>query len=70
MSMEREQGTYIQCTNCGKIHFIHIDVPVDKLYVKSECPKCGNWKGLNCGNSEDDVGLFYDAFLDERYYKY
>lgn len=70
MDAVRVQGTWIQCTSCGKIYFIEEAVPIDKLYVTSICSRCGHHKGLNCGDKKEDVYLYYDPVLDERYYKY
>ena len=70
MISNANMGTWIQCQNCGKIYHIAHDVPIDKLYVASECPRCGNYKGLNCGTNPDDFYLYANLNLDGRYYKY
>jgi predicted RNA-binding Zn-ribbon protein involved in translation (DUF1610 family) len=66
----KEKGTWIQCTQCGKIYHIKEAVPIDKLYTDAECPKCGNLKAINCGDKEEDIILYCDSYLDERFYRY
>lgn len=68
MHTEKANGTWLQCTHCGKIYFVEKKVALDKLYVASECPECGNTKGLNCGDDENDIYLYSDPYLDARYY--
>lgn len=62
--------TYIQCMGCGRIHMVRQHVPIEHLYVKMTCPKCGHAVGLNCGSNEDDLYALYDVNMDPRYYKY
>jgi hypothetical protein len=64
------KGTWVQCTLCGNIHFIEERVPIDKMYVTTVCPKCDNERAINCGNKKEDVILYCDPYLDERYYQY
>ena len=67
----KEQGTWIQCQQCGEIYFIQESVPIDKLYVASFCPRCNEYtKGLNCGDSIEDIYLFANINVDPRYYQY
>ena len=67
----KEQGTWIQCQQCGEIYFIQESVPIDKLYVASFCPRCDEYtKGLNCGDSIEDIYLFANINVDPRYYQY
>ena len=71
MNARARPGTWVQCTHCGKIHHINIAVPIDELYVDYDCPRCGEYtKGLNCGSDKEDIVIYADPFLDERYYKY
>ena len=71
MYVRDKRGAWIQCQTCGKLYYIDDNVPIDKLYVTSFCPRCDEYtKGLNCGESKDDVYLFYDCTKDERYYQY
>ena len=68
--MAREEKTWVQCTSCGKIYSIKEAVPVEKLYVTAICPKCGNFKALNCGDKEEDIYIYYNPHLDRRYFEY
>ncbi len=70
MSAGKEKGCWVQCCQCGNIYHIQEPVPIDRLYVTSECTRCGNERGLNCGNNKDDIYIYYDQVLDERFYKY
>ena len=71
MYRTEKSGTWIQCRACGKIYQVDDCVPIDKLYITSFCPRCEDYsKGLNCGDSKDDVYLFYDCTKDRRYYQY
>lgn len=71
MDTVKEQGTWIQCQQCGEIYFIQESVPIDKLYVASFCPRCDEYtKGLNCGDSIEDIYLFVNTNVDPRYYQY
>lgn len=69
--MTKQDYTYIQCQHCGHVFQIEQNVPIDKLYITSFCPRCGKYeKGLSCGNSKDDVALYIDINADPRYYTY
>ena len=70
MKAAKGQGTWVQCTECGKIFFIEEAVPIDELYVTAVCSRCGNYKAINCGNKKEDIYHYYDPYLDERYYEY
>ena len=66
-----KSGTWIQCQECGQIYCIDSSVPIDKLYITSFCPRCGEYtKGLNCGDNKDDVYLYANLNTDPRYYRY
>lgn len=66
----KDKGCWIQCSQCGHIYWIEEDVPIDKLYVTSVCPRCDNNVGLNCGDDENDIYVYMNENLDPRYYKY
>lgn len=67
----RTKGCWIQCTLCGEMYYIEQEVPIDKLYVASYCPKCDEYGlGLNCGSDESDVYAYMSENYDPRYYKY
>ena len=70
MNTEKESDSYVQCLNCGDIYITRRKIPVSASIVKCECPRCGWHKGLNCGDKEEDIYLYYDNSLDERFYTY
>ena len=71
MNGGKEQGAWIQCAHCGEIYYIETPVPIDKLYVASYCPKCGEYgNGLNCGSDESEVYVYYNPLMDDRFYRY
>lgn len=67
MGTEKEK-TWLQCTNCGRIHIVERHISIEKVIVNSYCDRCGNERALNCGYNEDDVAELQDYFLDCRYY--
>ena len=67
---EKQDGTYIQCTECGAIYWIDREVPIDRLYVDAYCGKCENERGLNLGSDEDCIYELMDINIDPRYYEY
>ena len=70
MCAVKREDTYIQCLNCGEIYVVKHKIPISNAIVNMVCPHCGHKKGLNCGQNKDDVDLFKDSFLDERYFIY
>ena len=66
-----KEKTYVQCQSCGHIYYIEKSIPINKLYVASACPGCGEYtKGLNCGNTAEDLYLYMNTNVDPRYFKY
>ena len=71
MYFKDKSCTWIQCQSCGNVYSTDQYVPIDKLYITSYCPRCDDCTtGLNCGDSKDDLYLFYDCTNDPRYYQY
>ena len=70
MSAKKERGTWIQCANCGKIYHIEQEVSIDRTYVPAYCPRCEHEVGLNLGDNKDDLYLYMDVNVDQRYYEY
>lgn len=64
----RKPKTWVQCTGCGKIYQIPQRVSTDRLYVMTNCSRCGVTKALNLGDNKDDIYYFYDINLDNRCY--
>ena len=62
---------FYQCVQCGTVHKIEDDkIKVsDDLYNKTWCPHCREiTKQLWVGNNPEDVYMFEDITLDNRYY--
>ena len=70
MKSEGKQSTWVQCQDCGKIYQIADKVSIDKSIIHSVCPRCGESIGLNCGDKEEDIYIYMNPSLDERYYIY
>jgi hypothetical protein len=45
-------------------------VSIEKSIIQSVCPRCGENIGLNCGDREEDIYIYMNPNLDERYYNY
>ena len=70
MDAKKRDRSYIQCLNCGNIYTVERKIPIGNAIVNTICPKCSHKRGLNCGQSEDDIAELKDSFLDERYFIY
>ena len=70
VGVQERENTWIQCQCCGKLYQIDKKVPLSASMVKMECPRCGSYSGLNCGSNKDDVYLYLNPNVDERYYNY
>ena len=70
MKSEGKQSTLVQCQSCGKIYQIADKVSIEKSIIQSVCPRCGDYVGLNCGDKEEDIYIYMNSNLDERYYIY
>lgn len=70
MKSEGKQSTWVQCQSCGKIYQIADKVSIEKSIIQSVCPRCDECVGLNCGDKEEDVYIYMNPNLDERYYIY
>lgn len=68
MLTDGRKGSWVQCINCGKIHYIPQSTPIDELYIVTDCPCCGTEKHINLGDQKEDWYLYYDVTLDSRYY--
>lgn len=66
-------GSYVQCTQCGHLHKVKkVSMSDDDLYTEPIwCVKCRDGtKHLFIGENQEDVYLYGDINLDERYYIY
>lgn len=70
MTLKRQQSTWVQCQNCGHIYQIANKISIETSMIQSVCPRCGENIGLNCGDKEEDIYIYMNANLDERYYMY
>ena len=64
---------WVQCTRCGNLHQVKskdASISDDDLYTEPVfCPKCRDGtKHLFIGEHKDDVYLYGDVMLDERFY--
>lgn len=61
---------FYQCVKCGRIVQTHEKLKViDKMYAEVDCD-CGGHKWLYLCDNPDDVYLYYDPTLDERFFYY
>lgn len=70
MKSNGKESTWIQCQSCGNIYQIANKISIEKSIVNSMCPRCEGRVGLNCGDKEQDIYLYMNINLDNRYYNY
>lgn len=70
MKSKGKQSAWVQCQSCGNIYQIADKILIEKSIIQSMCPRCGEDIGLNCGDKEEDIYLYMNINLDERYYNY
>jgi hypothetical protein len=63
-----QECTWIQCQNCGHIYQINKKVSIEKSIIESVCPECEHHVGLNCGDKKEDIYIYMNPNLDNRYY--
>jgi hypothetical protein len=65
------QVEWLQCAKCGNLSKVDIrkyDIE-DDIYIRMKCIKChNNTAHLRCGEQYEDIYLYYDNTLDQRYY--
>lgn len=62
---------YYQCTKCGKIISFKRELELENdIYANLYCDKCGRSKALCLGDNKNDLYIYLDNFLDERYFIY
>lgn len=64
----QEDKTWVQCRNCGHVYDIDRQVSIEDLFVTAFCPRCNHNKALNCGETPEEIYLYADRTMDERYY--
>ncbi len=67
---ENKESNFVQCRSCGHIYKIEASLPIDALIVEMACPKCDCDYALNLGDDKNDIYLYEDVNLDNRYYTY
>ena len=60
------KGAKVQCTQCGRIFKVNVEISYEDIYIEEICPGCR--KETTCLNLEDDVYRYYDPVMDNRYY--
>ena len=66
---------WVQCSRCGALHQVKskdASISDDALYTEPiYCPRCRDGtKHLLIGENEEDVYIYGDITLDERFYNY
>lgn len=63
--------SYYQCTKCGKIISLKKKLNLeDDMYANWICDECGHSRLLYLCDNIDDIYIYADVILDERYYYY
>ena len=70
-----KEETWVQCARCGNLHRVEINdasISDDGLYTELVwCTRCRDGtKHLFIGEHKDNVYLYGDITLDERFYNY
>lgn len=70
-----DEKVYVQCQVCGKLHQIEkrcASVSEDELYIYGlYCSRCRDGtKHLLIGENKEDVYVYGNGLLDERYFIY
>ena len=60
------KGARVQCTHCGRIFKVNMEISYEDIYIKEICPCCR--EETTCLNLEDDIYRYYDPVMDNRYY--
>ena len=65
---------WVQCQQCGKLYKVKekdASISDDDLYIQLHCPRCRDGTShLLIGDNADDVYLYGNMTLDERFYIY
>ena len=68
----KSKSVNVQCQKCGTI--FQVDEQnnyIEYLYIQARCPCCEHENDmLNIGKDILDKYTYYNAVMDERYYKY
>lgn len=64
----KKNFTYIQCQTCGEIYQIPCGISIEETFIAVNCPECGVTIGLNLGDEQDDIYLYMNPNVDNRYF--
>nr|DAV02891.1 MAG TPA: hydrogenase/urease nickel incorporation protein [Bacteriophage sp.] len=68
----KSESVNVQCQKCGTIFQVNEQHNyIEYLYIQAKCPCCEHENYmLNIGKDILDKYTYYNAVMDERYYKY
>lgn len=68
----KSKSVNVQCQKCGTIFQVDEQNDyIEYLYIQARCPCCEHENYmLNIGKDILDKYTYYNAVMDERYYKY
>ena len=68
----KSKSVNVQCQKCGTIFQVDDQNNyIEYLYIQAKCPCCEHENYmLNIGKDILDKYTYYNAVMDERYYKY
>ena len=66
----KKKGNWLQCQECGTVYLFPHKIQVEEIFIKANCPMCGMTTGLNLGDKEEDVYLYMNENLDNRFFNY
>ena len=68
----KSESVNVQCQKCGTIFQVDDQNNyIEYLYIQAKCPCCEHENYmLNIGKDILDKYTYYNAVMDERYYKY
>ena len=70
--MSKKRQHQYQCQECGSLQWSKVPFSIESdIFVKMKCGHCKNETNhLFVGENPEDVYLYGNVNLDERYYKY
>jgi hypothetical protein len=68
----KSESVNVQCQKCGTIFQVNEQNNyIEYLYIQAKCPCCEHENYmLNIGKDILDKYTYYNAVMDERYYRY
>lgn len=68
----KSESVNVQCQKCGTIFQVNEQHNyIEYLYIQAKCPCCEHENYmLNIGKDILDKYTYYNAVMDERYYRY